>query len=163
MKYPTPVEFAAAPARAGLTPQQRLHASYVVDEAGCWRWTKALTSSGYGHFHYRGNYYQAHRLMYTLLRGPVLTSAMDHLCRNRACVNPDHLEPVSHRENTRRGDGTRLTPDAIRRIHSLAAQGLSRRAIGRRLKVDHSTVSRVLSGQRWPEYAPVKEAEEEAA
>jgi hypothetical protein len=70
VKYPTPAEFASAKPRGGLTPQQRLHASYVVDESGCWRWTKALTSSGYGHFHYRGDYYQAHRLMYTLLSRP---------------------------------------------------------------------------------------------
>jgi hypothetical protein len=156
MKYPTPAEFAAAPARAGMTPQQRLDASYVVEPNGCWVWTKARTTAGYGHFHLRGRYYQAHRLVYGLLRGPVLTVVMDHLCRNRACVNPDHLEPVSHAENVRRGDGARLTPELVRRIYSLRAQGLSQRAIGRRVQVDHSTVSRVLKGQRWSEYAPAK-------
>lgn len=163
MKYPTPAEFAAAKSHGGFTPQQRLDASYVIEPTGCWRWLKAKTTAGYGHFHFRGNYYQAHRLVYGLLRGPVLTVAMDHLCRNRWCVNPDHLEPVSHRENIRRGDGTKLTVAQVRQIHSLRAQGLSQRAIGRRMKVDHSTVCRVLKGQRWPEYLPREVAEEAAA
>lgn len=159
MKYPTPAEFDAAPARAGRTPRQRLDASYVVEANGCWRWTKALTTVGYGHFHFQGRYYQAHRLMYGLHRGPVLTTVMDHLCRNRACVNPAHLEPVSHQENVRRGDGTRLTAAGVRQIHSLRIQGLSLRAIARRMNVDHSTVCRIVNGQRWPEFAPAKQAE----
>ena len=162
MKYPTPAEFAAGRTRAGKSPQQRLEASHTVEANGCWRWLKAKTTTGYGHFHLGGRYYQAHRLVYTLLRGPVLTVAMDHLCRNRWCVNPDHLEPVSHAENIRRGAGARLNPDRVRQIHSLHAQGLSQRAIGRRMKVDHSTVCRVLSGQRWPEFGP-RQVKEEAA
>lgn len=161
MKYPTPSEFAASPARAGRTPQQRLDAAYVIEPNGCWRWTKGRTTTGYGHFHFRGRYYQAHRLVYGLLRGPVLTTVMDHLCRNRWCVNPLHLEPVSHAENTRRGDGTRLDPQRVRQIHSLHRQGLSTRAIGRRMKVDHSTVSRIVNGHIWPEFKP--NAIEEAA
>lgn len=154
MKYPTPAEFSAAPARGGRTPQQRLDASYAVEPNGCWRWLTATTSAGYGHFHFHGRYYQAHRLMYGLLRGPVLTVAMDHLCRNRWCVNPDHLEPVSPQENTRRGAGTRLNAARVRQIHSFHAQGLSQRAIGRRMNVDHSTVCRVLTGSRWADLMP---------
>lgn len=154
MKYPTPAEFADAKPHGGRTPQQRLDAAYVIEANGCWRWVRGTTTTGYGHFHFKGRYYQAHRLMYTLLRGPVLTVDMDHLCRNRWCVNPDHVEPVSRAENVRRGSGARLDAGRVRQIHSLRAQGMSQRAIGRRMKVDHSTVCRVLSGQRWPEYAP---------
>jgi site-specific DNA-cytosine methylase len=148
MNYPT-----AIPDKA----MARLHASYVIETNGCWRWTRAKTTAGYGHFHVFNRYYQAHRLVYTLLRGAVTTAHMDHLCRNRACVNPDHLEPVSHRENVRRGGGTRLTVERVRAIHELADRGLSQREIGRLMGVDHSTVCRVLRGSRWSEYQPIRE------
>lgn len=163
MKYPTPAEFAAGPMSRRRTPHQRLNESFVREASGCWRWIRTRTTAGYGHFYFRGVYYQAHRLVYTLFREPVTTPVMDHLCRNRACVNPDHLEPVTHRENVRRGAGTRLAAASVRQVYSLHAQGLSQRAIGRRMKVDHSTVCRVLKGQRWPEFAPVATPERTAA
>lgn len=158
MNYPTQAEFDAYPAHGGRTPRQRLTASYVIEATGCWRWTKALTTVGYGHFHYAGRYYQAHRLMYGLVKGPTKAATIDHLCRNRWCVNPAHLEPVTHRENIRRGQGTRLNPERIALIYELADRGFSQRAIGRLLTIDHSTVCRVLKGERWSEYAPKKEA-----
>lgn len=73
---------------------------------GCWIWTGARTTAGYGHFTLskprRGVY--AHRFAYELLVGPIPDGLpLDHLCRNRRCVNPAHLEPVTHRENILRG------------------------------------------------------------
>ena len=80
-----------------------------VDVAGwysCWEWTGAVTSRGYGEIHDDGHMRQAHRVVYELLVGPILDGLdLDHLCRNRRCVNPDHLQPVTHRENMRRGTG----------------------------------------------------------
>jgi HNH endonuclease len=80
----------------------------VKTSCGCWIWIGALASFspstplGYGRF--RGR--QAHRVAWERLRGPVPENLeLDHLCRMTPCVNPDHLEPVTHAENLRRGKG----------------------------------------------------------
>ncbi len=96
-----------------------------VDKSGsCWVWT-ASRNSGYGQFAIRtGTPVLAHRVAWELTRGPVPEGMqLDHLCRNRLCVNPDHLEPVTNRQNTLRGIG----PTAVnarktecKRGHSLA-------------------------------------------
>lgn len=80
--------------------------SKVLRGEGCWEWGAGHVSAGYGTFTFGGITYRAHRVAYTLARGPIPDGmTIDHLCRNRGCVNPDHLEPVTSRENTLRGVG----------------------------------------------------------
>ena len=76
------------------------------DPEGCWLWTGAL-SDGYGSFGIEGHRTKgAHRYAYETLVGPVPSGLqLDHLCRVRNCVNPDHLEPVTQRENLLRSEG----------------------------------------------------------
>jgi hypothetical protein len=75
-----------------------------VDPSGCWLWTASRDRGGYGHVGWEGKVVTAHRLVYRLLVGPIPgDSPLDHLCRVRHCVNPEHLEPVTNRENSRRG------------------------------------------------------------
>lgn len=71
----------------------------------CWHWRGALSSQGYGVFYLsRGRYCLAHRFSYETFVGPIpLGLVLDHLCRDRACVNPEHVEPVTNAENIRRG------------------------------------------------------------
>ena len=70
---------------------------------GCWNWLGHITKKGYGRFDRFGKRVMVHRYFYENLVGPILKGLeIDHLCRNRKCMNPKHLEPVTHRENLRR-------------------------------------------------------------
>jgi hypothetical protein len=72
---------------------------------GCLEWTAASYPDGYGNFVYEGRSHPAHRLAYIWFVGPLPEGLeIDHKCRNRACVEPTHLEPVTHLENVRRGN-----------------------------------------------------------
>lgn len=75
---------------------------------GCWLWIGAMYSNGYGHFATSSprKDHLAHRFAYERLVGSIPVGlTLDHLCRNRACVRPDHLEPVTQEVNNRRGMG----------------------------------------------------------
>jgi hypothetical protein len=82
----------------------------------CWLWQGALYRSGYGAFRYDGQMRVAHRFAYQVTVGAVPDGrVLDHLCRVRACVRPDHLEPVTDRENVLRGVGP--TADNASKTH----------------------------------------------
>jgi hypothetical protein len=80
---------------------------------GCWLWTASTDQGGYGKYRRM----QAHRYAYELFIGDIPPGLeMDHLCRMRECVNPFHVEPVTHAENMRRfGSFYRLNPTAFLR------------------------------------------------
>jgi len=90
-----------------LTREQRFWAKVRKGDI-CWNWTAAKMPAGYGLFgvgRRRPEY--AHRFSYELAFGPIPQGmVIDHLCRNTSCVNPDHLEVVTHRENSLRGNGS---------------------------------------------------------
>jgi hypothetical protein len=72
------------------------------DPSDCWPWTGHVDRDGYGKFGGFGS----HRIAYTAVLGPIPEGlVLDHLCRNRACCNPAHLDPVTAEENVRRGAG----------------------------------------------------------
>jgi len=81
--------------------------SKVEKTDGCWIWIAGIRTDGYGEFHpIRTKTVMAHRFSYELIKGNIPAGlTLDHLCRNRPCVNPDHLEPVTLTENVLRGAG----------------------------------------------------------
>lgn len=84
---------------------ERIESKIGRSNGDCWLWLSAFTKSGYGTIWWNGKSRRAHRVIYELLVGPISEGMqLDHLCRNRSCVNPSHLEPVTNLENIRRGD-----------------------------------------------------------
>ncbi|MFC8277185.1 HNH endonuclease signature motif containing protein [Streptomyces sp. NPDC057271] len=85
-------------------PRGRLLEKAVPGQSGCLVWTAQLNHEGYGRFWLNGKQVQAHRASYELLVGPIPEGKqIDHLCSNRRCINPHHLEPVTPWENVMRG------------------------------------------------------------
>lgn len=73
-------------------------------EGDCWPWNAYRNQDGYGYY-FANRFMAAHRIAYMLTVGPIPDGLqLDHLCRNRACCNPAHLEPVTARENCLRGE-----------------------------------------------------------
>lgn len=93
-------------------------------EDGCWLWTGYTKPEGYGQYTTTGRRkFRAHRLAYELVVGPIPDGlSLDHLCRVRNCVNPDHLQPVTTRENCRRGN-TGLATGAKNRAKTRCPHG----------------------------------------
>lgn len=131
---------------------------YVIDpQRECWIWTGAVARNGYGRVGVPGDRrtVQAHVLYYARAGKVKRTRDLDHTCRRRYCVNPDHLELVSRSENSWRGAKAKLTRAAVAEIREAAARrtGSSVRAfavpMAKKYGVREHTIRQVVMGIRW--------------
>jgi DNA-binding MarR family transcriptional regulator len=123
---------------------------FARDENGCWIWAGRPDAHGYCRVNRNGvggAKECAHRYVFEQLGGDIPPGLqLDHLCRNRACVCPDHLEPVTNAENSRRSANTRLTPEQVQAIRD--APG-TQEEVARRFGIQQGTVSKIRLGYRW--------------
>jgi hypothetical protein len=110
----------------------------------------AKFANGYGHYPEQGKT-TAHRVYYERVYGPVPNGlALDHLCRQKACVNPSHLEAVSQYENVYRGKRPSLTPEQVQRIRDLhKSTKLSQAKLGALFDVSRPVIWRLLKGKTY--------------
>lgn len=95
--------YPATKVRNGAPAKERLQRFIRVDTSGCWLWTGCTDGTGYAQMTIDYKSLKAHRVAYEAYVGPIPEGLqLDHLCRVRHCVNPEHLEPVTALENMRR-------------------------------------------------------------
>jgi hypothetical protein len=128
----------------------------VEVETGCWIWLGHINSGGYGTTSRQSNgvrrRLKAHRAFYEEARGPIPDGMqLDHLCGNRACVNPDHLEPVSGVENVRRSRVAKLTVAAVAAIK---ASDEPAAVFAERFGVQRPAIHKIRAGRNWKDVAP---------
>ena len=108
---------------------RRFRESYKVTASGCWEWQGHIEANGYARFTIGQDRWLSHRWAYERFVGPIPTGlVIDHLCRNRRCVNPNHLEAVTARTNILRGESIpaqNAVKTHCKRGHPLSGQNVS--------------------------------------
>lgn len=127
---------------------------YVVEDRGyttpCWIWQHSLQVKGYGQRRYNGAVRLAHQVAYEQAYGVIPDGKeVDHLCRQRSCVNPQHLEAVPHVVNLRRARRTRLNETNADAIRKAVASGESRKALAHRYGIAEQTIAAVVHYRSW--------------
>lgn len=125
---------------------------YTVNpDTDCWEWYGSCDSWGYGQVYVNGRGIKAHRYYYEKCNGPIPASKqLDHLCRNRRCVNPKHLEPVTVATNVRRGDRAKLTAEQVQEMRKLYASGNYKvYEVGKMFNISSAHASDVIRGKYW--------------
>lgn len=113
-----------------------------------------MLTNGYTLGTHRGKQRLAHRIAYERVYGPIPDGkVIDHTCGQRACVNPEHLEPVSQAVNIRRGRGTKLTAAEAAAIRAQAPT-VSYRELAERYGVSRGTIGDIRAGRTW-KHVPV--------
>jgi hypothetical protein len=126
--------------RAPVPIEDRIWDRVQEDPNGCWVWVGCVTAAGYGKIaagrSHEVRQHYVHRWVYEYVVGKIPAGlVIDHLCRNRRCCNPAHLQPVTDRENRRRG----VAPHAInarkthcKRGHALTEDNVQQEVRGRK-------------------------------
>lgn len=124
--------------------------NYVIETpTNCWIWQGAKNKLGYGYLYADGCNY-AHRYHYLKKRGPIPEGfELDHLCRVPACVNPDHLEPVTTAINQQRGAAAVLNEIQVKEIREKFFKGSTQKLLALAYGVGSSSISFIVRGETW--------------
>jgi len=139
------------PVRFIVGHQGRKKNCYQIDPVtGCWNWLLSTDKDGYGQVTVKRKQQHAYTYYYIERFGRIPDGlVLDHLCRNRKCVNPDHLEAVTPTENMRRGCQTRLSLRSAEIIRQKVSMGYKQLEVAKEFGVSQSLISRVVTGERW--------------
>jgi len=120
---------------------------YIIDGNDCWIWQLSISWDGYG----RKDSQRAHRLYYEKYKGKIPKGlTLDHLCRKRDCVNPEHLEIVTIAENVRRGLRSKVNHKEAREIRFLyRLGGYTQQELGKVYGLGQSAISRIINKYNW--------------
>jgi hypothetical protein len=134
---------------------------YIINQnTGCWEWQRHIGNSGYALFTPKGmsknnrKTMLAHRYFYEKNKGPIPEDyVLDHLCGVRRCVNPNHLEIVTQKENCRRGKGAKLSSSTVLKIKNLLkfCQPGGQRKIAEKFSVSQQLISAIKHNRAWGE------------
>lgn len=125
------------------------------DPSGCWEWIGNKTPNGYGKKQFAGHTHSAHRWIWQLLQGPIPDGmVIDHVCQNRACVNPQHLRVVTQAENVRAGLTTTLTLGDAEEIRAMWRDGWQSPCLAERFGVTAATIKDIVRGKSWNKPQP---------
>ena len=130
----------------------RMGCEYVIDPVtGCWAWQGAIIADGYGAKYFGDNRVLAHRLYYEAVHGSVPEGmTLDHLCRNRACCNPEHLEVVTQAVNVQRGALAKLNWEQVHEIRQSAGR-VSQAYLARTYGVSETQIRKIIANIAWRE------------
>jgi hypothetical protein len=131
-------------------PKRSRTDNYIKDCAtNCWVW-QGKRVAGYGYTYVKRRAVRAHRFYYELYRGPIPDGCvLDHLCRNPSCVNPAHLEAVSHTTNVRRSRAAKLTLELAEEIRAAYGPGTTMAALAEQYGVSSATICDIIHRKLW--------------
>ena len=125
---------------------------WIILENSCWEWQGSKCKRGYGRYRVGSTIKQAHRVVYEKYKKKKIESGLelDHKCRNRACVNPDHVEELTHLENVLVGETTKLKEFEVKLIRDLWEHGkVSQGELAIKFKVSQSNISDIITRKTW--------------
>lgn len=126
-------------------------AKYAINpETQCWEWQRSRQPGSYGLLPLGDTTVYAHRHFFEQKYGLLPEGyQVDHLCRNRACVNPEHMEAVTNSQNSQRGSNAKLTPEDVQTIRKMAGKGILQRPIASQFGIAQTHVSRIVTRRCW--------------